>query len=203
MTTFILAMVQHPDVFMKAREEIDRVVGLDCLPDFGDRDSLPYLNCVIKEVYRYNVPLPMGMPHAAMEDGEYRGFQIPAGSMIIPNIWAMSRNEAYYPEPDKFLPERFKDKSNEDLMDPKHYAFGFGRRVCPGKGFADVSVYMLISNIIATMDISKAHDYQGKEITPVLETTSGFVSNPMPFKCVIEPRSQQAVDLIRRFDLES
>lgn len=45
-------MVRHPEVYRKAQEELDRVVGSERLPDFDDRDSLPYLNAVIKEVYR-------------------------------------------------------------------------------------------------------------------------------------------------------
>jgi hypothetical protein len=45
-------MVLHPDVFAKAQTEIDRVVGSDRLPDFQDRNSLPYVECVVKEVYR-------------------------------------------------------------------------------------------------------------------------------------------------------
>ena len=52
MITFIFAMVRHPEVYRKAQEELDRVVGSERLPDFDDRDSLPYLNAVIKEVYR-------------------------------------------------------------------------------------------------------------------------------------------------------
>ncbi|PCH38762.1 cytochrome P450 [Wolfiporia cocos MD-104 SS10] len=49
---FMLAMVLYPEVFQKAQAEIDRVIGRERLPDFGDRDSLPYLECVIQEVYR-------------------------------------------------------------------------------------------------------------------------------------------------------
>ena len=49
---FILHMTRNPHVFRKAQEEMDRVVGVDKLPDFGDRDSLPYLNAILEEVYR-------------------------------------------------------------------------------------------------------------------------------------------------------
>ncbi|PSR76830.1 hypothetical protein PHLCEN_2v8211, partial [Hermanssonia centrifuga] len=45
-------MVINPEVFKKAQEEIDQVVGNDRLPDFEDRKSLPYLECVLKELYR-------------------------------------------------------------------------------------------------------------------------------------------------------
>lgn len=53
MNAFMLAMVRNPEVFKKAQEEMDRVVGLDKLPDYQDRDSLPYLDCVLKEVLRW------------------------------------------------------------------------------------------------------------------------------------------------------
>lgn len=46
-------MVLYPEVHRKAQEEIDRVIGLERLPTFDDRHSLPYLDCVLKEVYRY------------------------------------------------------------------------------------------------------------------------------------------------------
>ncbi|KAI0920236.1 hypothetical protein AcV5_010032 [Taiwanofungus camphoratus] len=52
LATFILAMVLHPEVYKRAQEEIDRVIGSERLPDFDDREALPYLECVIKEVLR-------------------------------------------------------------------------------------------------------------------------------------------------------
>jgi hypothetical protein len=45
-------MVLHPEVFRRAQSEIDRVVGNDRLVDFDDQDSLPYFNCIFKEVLR-------------------------------------------------------------------------------------------------------------------------------------------------------
>lgn len=54
---FILAMICHPEAQAKARAEIDRVVGLDRLPQFSDQEDLPYLGAVLKEVFR-RVPRP-------------------------------------------------------------------------------------------------------------------------------------------------
>lgn len=50
--TFMLAMARNTDVLKKAQEEIDRVVGNERLPDFNDRESLPYVNALLEEVYR-------------------------------------------------------------------------------------------------------------------------------------------------------
>lgn len=57
---FILAMVQHPHALEKAQNEIDRVVGSNRLPDFNDRESLPMVECVIKEAQRLYHTLPLG-----------------------------------------------------------------------------------------------------------------------------------------------
>ena len=46
-------MVLHPHVLKKAHEEIDRVVGTSRLPDFDDRENLPYVEAIFQEVLRY------------------------------------------------------------------------------------------------------------------------------------------------------
>ena len=51
--TFVLAMMMNPHVQRAAQEELDRVIGSERLPDFADRDSLPYLMAVMKETLRY------------------------------------------------------------------------------------------------------------------------------------------------------
>lgn len=51
--TFVLVMVRQPEIFQNLQREMDRIVGLERLPDFDDRLALPYLNAVIKELYRY------------------------------------------------------------------------------------------------------------------------------------------------------
>ncbi len=48
----MLAMVRNPGVVQKAQQELDRVVGRDRLPDFVDRESLPYVDAVLEELYR-------------------------------------------------------------------------------------------------------------------------------------------------------
>lgn len=54
-------MVLYPDVFKKAQQEIDAVVGYDRLPDFSDQSSLPYICAVAQEALRWNPVAPLGM----------------------------------------------------------------------------------------------------------------------------------------------
>ena len=79
----------YPEVQRRAQEEIDRVVGTDRLPGFEDRDNLPYVDAVVKEVLRWHPIGPMGLPHTSTEDGFYEGYFIPKGSLLLANIWCI------------------------------------------------------------------------------------------------------------------
>lgn len=80
-------MAMNPDVQRQAQAELDRVIGRTRLPDLHDRDSLPYVNALLKELTRWHVIAPIAIPHTASEDDEYNGYYIPKGSIIIPNLW--------------------------------------------------------------------------------------------------------------------
>ncbi|OBZ74906.1 O-methylsterigmatocystin oxidoreductase [Grifola frondosa] len=179
LTTFVMAMVLYSNVLKKAQEEIDMVIGNERLPDFTDRDFLPYLGCILKELYRWNSPLPLGFPHRATSDDIYRGYYIPQGYMVIPNIWGMMHTPDIYPEPEKFTPERFletEDRPNSptNASDPYNVVFGFGRRLCPGQAFGDSSLWLAMAHMIATLDIRKSVDSFGKEINVEAAFSPGF-----------------------------
>ncbi|KZT10970.1 cytochrome P450 monooxygenase [Laetiporus sulphureus 93-53] len=196
--TFILAMVLYPDVCKKAQAEIDKVVGMERLPDVDDRGSMPYLEHVLLEVYRWNPPVPLCVPHQVIGDDEYRGRNIPSGTMVIANIWHMAHDPALYPNPEDFCPERYSemDVSSAESRDPRKFVFGFGRRLCPGRQFADVTIWLAIASMLAVLDISKARDTEGSVITPVPTFASGAVSHPKPFRCEIRPRSMHIMESV-------
>ncbi|OSX65938.1 hypothetical protein POSPLADRAFT_1177392 [Postia placenta MAD-698-R-SB12] len=193
LSTFLLAMVLHPEVLRKAQAEIDRVVGGTRLPNVEDRASLPYVDCIIKEVYRWNCPAPSGKYRDVL-----RGHNIARGTVIVANLWAMTQDSTLYPEPGTFRPERFQemDSHTAEQADPRKFIFGFGRRICPGRHFADVTIWLTIASIIAAFDISKARDAEGNEIMPRMFFTSGLVSLPEPFECDIRPRTTNTQRLI-------
>ncbi|KAI0640914.1 cytochrome P450 [Trametes meyenii] len=196
----MLALVRNPEVLHKAQAEVDAVVGRDRLPDFGDRGLMPYSHALLEELYRWNPPLPLAVPHRVMEDDVYLNYSIPQGCMVIPNIWAMSRNSEFYPDPEEFLPDRHLctdlHTRNEDVPPPSTFAFGFGRRVCPGKALADASLWLAITSIVAAFDIRPPLDADGKEMIPPAAFQTGFTSRPKPFNCRIVPRSEQIARMI-------
>ncbi|KAG7054432.1 O-methylsterigmatocystin oxidoreductase [Colletotrichum scovillei] len=193
--SFILAMILFPDVQKKAQAEIDGVVGRDRLPEFGDRDRLPYTNGVVKEALRWLHVAPLGVAHRTDEDISYRGFDIPKGTYLLPSIWWFLHDPHTYSEPSSFDPARYSAPRNEP--DPTDEAFGYGRRICPGRFLADESLFITIACLLATFDISMAVDDSGNGIAPQIATTSGLICRPVDFPYSITPRSEQSVHLIR------
>ncbi|KAJ7278952.1 cytochrome P450 [Mycena rebaudengoi] len=196
--TFILAMLANPDAQKRAQKEIDAVVREGHLPSFDDEESLPYVSAIVKEVLRWKPVTPIGVPHAVAVEDTYRGYRIPAGSIVVPNIWAILNDEIAYSDPYKFNPDRFllNGRLNPEVRDPS-LGFGFGRRVCPGRHMAQSTLWITVASLLAVFDITKAIGEDGKILEPSYEYHSAIVLMPFPFKCSIKPRSRAAADLIR------
>ncbi|KDR70332.1 hypothetical protein GALMADRAFT_76115 [Galerina marginata CBS 339.88] len=191
--TFFLTMVLHPRVQRKAQEELDSVLGGVRLPNFSDRASLPYLECIIKELLRWRPGAPLAA-HTSLVYDVYRGWIIPAGTVIMANSWIHTDYKAdMYPDADKFIPERFISGEAED---PRNLVFGFGRRRCPGMYFMDNLLWILAATTLCTLDILPALNDQGQLSLPTAEFTSDLVPMPLPFDCHLVPRSAQATELV-------
>ncbi|KAL5532007.1 hypothetical protein ACEPAF_5571 [Sanghuangporus sanghuang] len=175
-TMFFLMMVLNRDVQKHAQNEIDSIVGLDRLPLPEDRPSLPYIDCILKEVLRIHPPAPLGLAHASTKTHEYRGWSIPARSMIIPNIWHMMKDANTFPDPEKFDPDRYVVRGDTAADDPISPVFGFGRRACPGKAFADSIMWTTMANVLTAYDILPSRDpVTGDDVYPVPEFESGLI----------------------------
>ena len=104
-----------------------------------------------------------------MQDDFYDGHFIPKGSLVFANIWAMLRDPDVFPEPERFNPERYLEKVDDETArrrDPRVFAFGFGRRRCPGAHLVESSVWLMLATMLAMLDIKKPRDKNGKELEP-------------------------------------
>jgi len=197
--TFLLAMTLYPEAQLKAQKELDRVLGSQGrLPQFSDRNQLPYIDHIVWEVMRWNPVVPLGLPHATTEDDIYEGYWIPKGTTVIPNLWAICHDEDTYPEPFGFKPERFEGPNEAGINELPMATFGFGRRICPGRWLALDTLWITVASVLAVYNISKALDDAGNIIEPNPEDyTLGLSSRPKPFACSIKPRSASALALIQ------
>ncbi|KAI4525480.1 cytochrome P450 [Schizophyllum commune Loenen D] len=194
--SYFLAVCKYPEVQAKAQAELDAVIGRERLPTPADRDSLPYIGAICKELDRWILVAPLAFPHCTTADDVYADYLIPKGSMVFPNVWKFLHDPAIYEEPSAFKPERFL--GSNPAPDPRDMGFfGYGRRQCPGSHLADASVWMHVAHAVAALDISKATDAAGNPIEPSGDTDDGLILRPLPFACKIRPRSSDALRLIK------
>ncbi|KAJ8119435.1 hypothetical protein ONZ43_g3610 [Nemania bipapillata] len=200
----ILGLLTNPDARVKARREMEDVVGVDengdllRLPTFDDRPRLKYLENVLHETTRWQPLSPLGVPHATLADDEYKGYRIPAGSVVYPNVRAMSRDERHYSSPEEFCPERYDPVTQGGRGEPlPNGPFGFGRRACPGEHLAMSGVYIMISTLLATMHIQCPKDHHGNDIKPNVEFSDGLSGVPEKFECSVVPQSRRMKELLR------
>ncbi|KAH9985834.1 cytochrome P450 [Russula compacta] len=173
--SFIVAMLLYPDIQKKAQDELDSVVG-----KFSDGVLSPLLVCFLngspceasEQDRMYNVSLA-GVPHAATKDDVYAGFFTPKGAMVVVNTWAILHNPTFYPEPDIFKPERFLSPNGSLRDDPiLTSAFGFGKRICPGRHLVDATLLISVASLFSTFSIERARDC-GDKLSDYTSTYTG------------------------------
>ncbi|KEP49763.1 cytochrome P450 family protein [Rhizoctonia solani 123E] len=183
--SFVASMVLNPEVQAQAQNEIDLTLGLGVLPTMADRERLPYVNRLILELMRWRPPLTIGIPHQCFQDDVYRGYTITKGTIVIGNIWSMSRDEKVYRDPETFNPDRFLDPEV-----PPVPVFGWGRRKCPGIYFGEASLFITVSSLLAAFTFSKKKDPNGNYIEPTIEDSpDSIVLGLKPFEFDFTPRS--------------
>ncbi|CAE6357824.1 unnamed protein product [Rhizoctonia solani] len=195
-------MALYPEVAQRAQAEIDTVVGRGRLPGFTDRESMPYMEALLQELMRVSPPTPLGFPHAATEDIEFRGYRIPKGASINPNVWAILHDPKHYPSPHTFTPDRYL-KSVPD-PDPRRFNFGFGRRVCPGLHVANDTAWVMCAAVLASFDIHagselsrRVRELGGRESPRLYELYEGFGGGlPLAFEYNITIRDKAAAELL-------
>ncbi|KAI0036377.1 cytochrome P450 [Vararia minispora EC-137] len=192
--TFILAMVLWPEKQSRAQQELDAVLGYGQLPAVSDRERLPYIEAVMKETMRWNPMLPLGkisltgffhsaklylhlgFPRRTSQADEYNGLHIPAGAIVIPNVWAIAREHNGVYSPHEFHPERFLDATST-ATDPGTWAFGFGRRICPGKLLGENNIFIMMSTLLAAFEMSAPDE---KFVPPKFIADLGRYASSLP-----------------------
>ncbi|KAI6042946.1 cytochrome P450 [Pisolithus marmoratus] len=186
--TLVMAMILHPDVQRKVHAELDAVVGKGNLPTFADKPRLPYLQAVMFELLRWQPVFPLGFPHATAANDIYEGYYIPKGCIVIFNLWAMTRNCS---DPERFDPMRHLTPDGEIIPQARQnhgMQFGFGRRACPGRVFAENALWAAAATMLSSLKFERAKDSSGNYIDIELAFTHGQASHPLPFECSITNR---------------
>ncbi|KAF9597333.1 hypothetical protein IFM89_017236 [Coptis chinensis] len=135
-------LINHPDMLKTAREEIDSVVGKSRLVEESDIQNLPYLQAIVKETLRLHPTGPLILREST-EDCTIGEYDIPKGTRLFVNVWAIGRDPKHWENPLEFRPNRFltEEGTGKSQLDVRgqHFhllPFGTGRRGCPGTTLA-------------------------------------------------------------------
>ncbi|KAK9425039.1 putative Cytochrome P450 [Seiridium unicorne] len=174
LNTMIMASLEHPEPFRKARAEIDRVCGVGAearLPILNDMEDLRYICAMAKEVLRWRPLFVLTPDHTSSQDIDFEGYHFPAGVGFIINEVAVG-NECE--DPEAFKPERWMDGHETDIAHGL-WQFGGGRRICVGYRLAQRSLFINIARLVQCIDFKangpynplKLHHHSTDEPFPV------------------------------------
>ncbi|XP_043496163.1 probable cytochrome P450 6a14 [Polistes fuscatus] len=148
--TFCLyELALNPDVQKKTQEEIDRVLEKHGGISYNAINEMTYLNMVVSETLRKYPPLPF-LNRETLKDTELPNSNvvIPKGTPIIIPLLGLHNDPDIYPEPEKFIPERFTDENIRARHQYTYLPFGEGPRICIGMRFALVQTKVALTNAL-------------------------------------------------------
>ncbi|VAI37008.1 unnamed protein product [Triticum turgidum subsp. durum] len=142
-------LLNHPAALKKAQAEMDASIGASRMVAADDVPRLSYLQCIINETLRLYPAAPLLLPHESSADCKVGGYDVPSGTMLIVNAYAIHRDPAVWEDPAAFRPERFEDGKADGLL---LMPFGMGRRRCPGETLALQTVGVVLGTLVQCFD---------------------------------------------------
>ncbi|XP_043268875.1 probable cytochrome P450 49a1 isoform X2 [Venturia canescens] len=147
-------------------EEIERELPVqDARIERAHVDKLRYVKACIKETLRLR-PVVIGNGRCTTKETIIGGFRVPEGVHVIFQHYVISNEEKYFPRCDEFLPERWLEES-EQRHAFASLPFGYGRRMCLGRRFADLEIVMIVSKIVQAFRLEYHHDKLDYHINPL------------------------------------
>lgn len=180
LTWTLYLLSEHPDIEAKLQAEVDSVLGKRT-PSLDDLKHLVYTEMVLKESMRLYPPA-WSFSRQTIADTQLGEYPIKAKRMALVIPYAVHRNETYFPDPERFDPERF-NADNEHAIDKYTYLpFGGGPRICIGNAFAMMEAKLILAGIVQRFQ---------------LRLTSGHKVVPEPL-ITLRPKYGMAMDIHSR-----
>ena len=181
----------HPEVITRIQQEVDKVIGSNRQVSLRDRENLQYTRAAIFESLRYCTLVAFGLPHAPTKPTTLLGCDIPKGTTVITNFWAVHHDSDFWDLPWEYCPERFLDADGHlvpaDHQARKHlFAFGAGGRKCIGSVLALNRMLVFTASLMQKFDLSP-----DPEVNVSYDPRSYIQANalrPKPYKIKLIPR---------------
>ncbi|CAL5064201.1 unnamed protein product [Urochloa decumbens] len=181
-------LLNNPEFLTRATKELDNLIGGNRLVTEKDLPHLSYIEAIIKETMRMHPPAPMLAPHLSREDASIDGYDIPAGTILLVNVWSIGRDPTSWDAPEKFQPERFVG-SKIDMKGQcfELVPFGSGRRMCPGYSLGMKVMTLGLANLLHSFSW-RLPDGVSKEKLCMDEIYQLAMPRKIPLEALVQPR---------------
>ncbi|XP_047316361.1 cytochrome P450 81Q32-like [Impatiens glandulifera] len=185
-------ILNNPEVLKKAASEINDCVGQDRLVNETDLSKLPYIQSIANETLRLFPAAPLLLPHENSEACTIGGYDVPRGTILFVNAWAIHRDSSIWEEPTKFKPERFSH-GGEECEGFKWIPYGMGRRKCPGGGLANKVVCLALAALVQCFEWERV----SVELVDMLEGSGLTMPKAVPLEAMCKAR-EEMVDVLKQ-----
>ncbi|NP_999598.1 steroid 21-hydroxylase precursor [Sus scrofa] len=180
----VVYLLHHPEIQWRLQEELDRELGPGAAGSrvpYKDRARLPLLNATIAEVLRLRPVVPLALPHRATRPSSIFGYDIPEGTVVIPNLQGAHLDETVWEQPHEFRPDRFLAPG----ANPSALAFGCGARVCLGEPLARLELFVVLVQLLQAFTLLPP---EGALPSLQPHPHSGINLKVQPFQVRLQPR---------------
>ncbi|KAJ6426752.1 hypothetical protein OIU84_022359 [Salix udensis] len=189
-------LMQHQEVRQKVYQELQEVVGSNNVVEEFHLPKLRYLSAVIKETFRLHPALPLLVPRFSRQSCMVGGYNVPKGTTVFLNVYAIHRDPDLWDNPLEFRPERFLNGDTAGSFDYsgnnfQYLPFGSGRRVCAGIPLAEKMLMLLQASLLhsfewklpagGVLELSDRYGIVIKKMEPLIVIPSPRLSNLEPY----------------------
>nr|AFK10139.1 steroid 21-hydroxylase [Homo sapiens] len=184
----VVFLLHHPEIQQRLQEELDHELGPGASSSrvpYKDRARLPLLNATIAEVLRLRPVVPLALPHRTTRPSSISGYDIPEGTVIIPNLQGAHLDETVWERPHEFWPDRFLEPGKNS----RALAFGCGARVCLGEPLARLELFVVLTRLLQAFTLLPSGD-----ALPSLQPLPhcSVILKMQPFQVRLQPRGMGA-----------
>lgn len=163
LTWIVWRLLRNPEMLRKLNEELDSALGTqnrDQVPAHADIENLAYLECIIKEGLRIDTAVPGSTPRYVPPSGTViNETYLPGKTIVSVQAYTCHRDPTIFPEPDRFLPERWLKETPE--MRKFYIPFGAdGPRKCIGMWLAYMELRLILAALFHRFDLGLAPGFE-------------------------------------------
>ncbi|CAO2198791.1 unnamed protein product [Urochloa humidicola] len=146
-------LMRNPNVMKRAQAELRGILNGKPKVTEDDLAQIKYLKLVIKETLRLHPAAPLLVPRESRESCKILGYDVPKGTTVFVNAWALGRDPKHWNDAEEFKPKRFEGSTIDfSGTDFEYIPFGSGRRICPGILFAQPNMELTLAVLLYHFD---------------------------------------------------